>query len=172
MAKRGDLVRTKEVMLDALMHVWKDQSGAVFSDEFVFRFQTEGYCQVLCNNSLVGVEEEIISREIAHHRSIGRDFEWAVFSVDKPSNLVSILKSRGFEVGTKEIMCMFPLGEYSTFSNDDLRVMRVTDEAGLADFKSVADAVFGKDFSYTTGKLARCLEHSGQYWSFVETGRG
>ena len=151
-------MRAEKVMLDAIMHVWKDQSGAVFSDEYVIRFQTDGYCQVLCNKSLVGVEDEIVSREIAHHRSIGRDFEWAVFSVDEPSNFVSILEARGFEVGTKEVTCMFPLADYSSFSSSAIRVDRVTDATGLADFKSVAEAVFGKDYSYTTRKLVQCLE--------------
>ena len=139
------------------MHEWKTLGNPVFTDSMVVRFQTEGYCQVLANGSLEGVADAIIEREIAYHRSIGRSFEWKLFSSDLPADLLDRLVARGFEVGTKEVVCAVDLESYSQGGAQDIRVERVSNENQLNDFRSVAEAVFGKDISFTVGVLARCL---------------
>ena len=141
-------------MLEIYMQAWT--SGPVFSDRYITRFCTEGYCAVMANKSLVGVVDEIIEREIAHHESIGRSFEWTTFSTDEPADLALRLEKRGFEVGTKEVACMIPLADCD-FGCSQIRVERVIDESTLADFRAVAEGVFGKDYSYTTGVLAENL---------------
>ncbi len=139
------------------MREWKTLGNPVFTDSMVVRFETEGYCQVLANGSLEGVADEIIEREIAYHRSIGRSFEWKLFSTDLPADLLDRLVARGFEVGTKEVVCAVDLANYFRESDPDIRVERVSNEIQLNDFRSVAEAVFSKDFSFTTGVLAKCL---------------
>ena len=47
-----------------------------------------------------------------------------------------------------------------------LEVRKVIDEKGLADFRAVAEEVFGKDFAYTTGVLRESMTNGDG----VETG--
>ena len=157
MAKRRDLVREEAILLATLLHEYRTLGNPVFTDTTVVRFQTEGYCQVLANGSLVGVADEVIKREIAHHRSIGRSFEWKLFSTDLPADLLDRLVARGFEIGTKEVVCAVDLATCFREVDPEIRVERVSDEIQLNDFRSVAEAVFGKDFSFTVGVLARCI---------------
>ena len=144
-------------MLEVLLNSWRCSSDAVFSDEYIVRFQTEGYCQVITNGCLEGVADKIIEREIAHHRSIGRSFEWAYFSLDLPTDLKQKLVEHGFQPGIKEVICMIETDAIASQDIGSYRVERARDEKGLADFRAVAEAVFAKDFSYTTGVLAECL---------------
>ncbi len=144
-------------MLATLRQEWKTLGDPVFSDAMVVRFQTEGYCQVLANGNLEDIVDEVIDREIAHHRSINRSFEWKLFRTDLPADLLDRLVARGFEVGTKEVVCAVDLATYFREGDPDIRVERVSNENQLNDFRSVAEAVFGKDFSFTVGLLARCL---------------
>ena len=144
-------------MLATLLNEWKTLGDPVFTDAMVVRFQTDGYCQVLANGSLECIADEIIEREIAYHRSIGRSFEWKLFSTDLPADLLDRLVARGFEVGIKEVVCAVDLANYFREGDPDIRVERVSNESQLNDFRSVAEEVFGKDFSFTTGVLAKCL---------------
>ena len=144
-------------MLATLLKEWKTLGDPVFTDAMIVRFQTEGYCQVLANGSLEGIADEVIEREIAHHRSINRSFEWKLFSNDLPVDFLDRLIDHGFKPGTKEVVCAVDLSTYQLDVNPLIRVEQVDNEERLKDFRSVAEAVFGKDFSYTVGVLAKCL---------------
>lgn len=155
MAKRRDLVREKTLMLDLLQAQWK--AGSTHKDSFVTRYMDEWECMVMVNGDLSEVADEIIEREIDHHRSLGRPFEWKLFSSDLPSDLLDRLIARGFKVGIKEVVCAMDIGKQLPATNPSIIVRRVQTESELGDFRSVAEEVFQKDFSYTTAALAKCI---------------
>jgi GNAT superfamily N-acetyltransferase len=156
-AKRRDLVRAEAMMLNAILHQFRTLGNPSYSDDYVVRFENKGYCQVLAYGNLEGVADEIIEREIAHFRSVGRSFEWKVFGCDRPSDLLDRLIAKGFEVGIKEVVCAVDLATFHLEPSQLFRVEQVVNDTHLHDFRMVAEAVFGKDFSYTAGVLADCL---------------
>lgn len=150
-------------MLDTLLAEWRTLYTPSYSDEFIVRTQTPGYCSVMCAGSLESVADEIIQREIEVHDALGRDFEWTLYDSDLPSDMLDRLQSFGFEVGTKEVICGIAVDTAFFPEDSAIRVERVRDEKGLGDFRTVAEAVFEKDFSYTTSVLADCLEKRGTH---------
>ncbi len=148
-------------MLEAYLGELRNSTDAKYRDEFVVRFQTEGYCQVVCNGSLEGVEDEIIKREIEVHRALGRDFEWSLFSTDHPSDLFHRLLAHGFVPDTPEVICALDLNLLPE-STTPVRVEKVANPHQLADFRSVAEVVFEKDYTYTAGTLAECMRTGDQ----------
>lgn len=147
----GDMIR------DRLLHEWRTFGPIVYKDDYVVRIQTTGFCVVLSNGPLGEMADEIIEREIRHHSSIGRSFEWACLSVDSPSDLLERLVRRGFAMGEKEVTAVLDLSQIALQSPLH-EVRQVSDEATLADFRFVAEEVFQKDFSYTTNALRECLQ--------------
>jgi len=144
-------------MLKTLLHEWLTLGEPAFVDEYVCRFQALDSCAVCCAGSLEGVAEEVIQREIDFHQRLEQDFEWTVYGSDQPSDMLDRLERFGFEIGTKEVVCGLDLTSFSPPTPSGIRVERIKSPAMLADFRTVAEAVFSKDFSYTTGILAECL---------------
>jgi GNAT superfamily N-acetyltransferase len=142
-------------MLGLLQAQWK--AGSTYADSFVTRYMDEWECMVMVNGDLTEVTDEIIEREIEYHRSLGRSFEWKLFSCDLPSDLLECLTARGFEVGIKEVVCAMDISEQLPSAFSPINVKRVQTEDELRDFRSVAEEVFQKDFSYTTAALAKCI---------------
>lgn len=85
----------------------------------------------------------------------GREFEWKVFSFDTPSDLRERLVAAGFEEGPREAVMVYDLRQ-GVFTSE-LEVRRVTSVEGLPDFRRVAEAVFRKDYSFTTGQLETAI---------------
>jgi len=100
-----------------------------------------------------------IREEIASFKTLGRPFEWKTFSFDNPPNLVELLQSAGFEVGEREAVVVYDLedGLRPFESALSCEVLRVDDERRLNDFRTVAEAVFKKDYSLTTRQLSEAL---------------
>lgn len=103
--------------------------------------------------------DEVIQEEIAHFEALGQGFEWKVFSFDAPANLRERLEAAGAEVGEKEIVLMYDLAdglpENLLEVGNRAREVRTTDD--LAGYRLVAEAVFEKDYTFTTTELERAL---------------
>ncbi len=147
-------------MLETLMPQWK--VGATYSDSAVTRHTDDHDSMVMANGDLTGIANEIIKREIAYHQSIGRNFEWKLFSSDLPTNLLERLTDHGFQVGTKEVVCAMDIIQQMPTASPTIRVERVHSDEQLNDFRWVAESVFQKDFSYTTGELARHIANGSE----------
>jgi hypothetical protein len=143
------------MMLDLLQTQWK--AGSTYSDSFVTRYMDERECMVMVNGDLTENADEIIEREIEYHGFLGRSFEWKLFSSDVPSDLLDRLIARGFKVGIKEVVCAMDISQRLPEIDPSICVKRVRTESDLSDFRSVAEEVFEKDFSYTTAALAKCI---------------
>jgi hypothetical protein len=111
---------------------------------------------------------EVIEQEKAHFENLrlggfGKSFEWKVFSFDSPPDLREHLQAAGFEVGEREAVVMYDLDDgLEPFETEQAcEVKRVETLEQLADYRSVAEAVFEKDYTPTTQQLKEALE-SGQ----------
>ncbi|MBS1726457.1 MAG: hypothetical protein JST51_07020 [Armatimonadetes bacterium] len=144
-------------MLESLLDLWWSSPDVVYSDEYVVRSQTDGYCRVMPRKSLGAMTDDIIEREIVYHRHLGRSFEWTQTGFGDENKILDRLESHGFVIGTKEVICLIDLEAFDLSERSEIRVERVQDEQGLADFRAVAEEVFEKDFAYTTGVLRECL---------------
>lgn len=87
----------------------------------------------------------------------GESFEWKVFSFDTPPDLIERLAGAGFTIGPREAVVVYDLQEgLSTFETTaDVRQVVSLDQ--LVDFRAVAEAVFQKDYSFTTGQLEQAI---------------
>lgn len=99
--------------------------------------------------------DSVIKGEIDHFRALGQGFEWTVSSLDPPF-LQRRLEAAGFSVGTREVTVCYPLDDPIPAPEHEVR--EVEDEDGLADFCTVASAVFKKDFTPSTQSLRDELE--------------
>lgn len=133
-------------------------SGFQYRDEYVFRFQNEGYCSVISSGSVEGVADLIVQREIEVHRALGRSFEWTHFSSDRPTDMLQILAKHGLQIGTKEVICAIDLDSISMPEPNGVVVKRVCDDDALANFKSIGEAVFEKDYSYTANEIKDSID--------------
>jgi hypothetical protein len=98
-----------------------------------------------------------IREELAFFHGRGEDFEWKVFSYDEPFDLRDRLKVHGFAEGARETVVVYDLAQgplEAPFAGEVHRVERLDQ---LPDFRRVAEAVFGKDYSFTVGQLERAI---------------
>lgn len=97
------------------------------------------------------------------------EFEWKVFGHDRPADLLERLRTRGFEIGGKEELMAFDLGlDWPWLEDREFEVRRIDDESDLADFRTVAEEVFGKSFEPTSNELATAIrEGFAGYRGFV-----
>ncbi len=100
-----------------------------------------------------------IDAQIAHFRAKGQEFEWKLFGDDQPSDLRLRLLARGFEFGDKEAVVLFDLADgIERFEvESDCEVRRITDPLQIDDFRTVASAVFDKNYDPTSEELRQVL---------------
>ena len=55
--------------------------------------------------------EAVIDGEIEHFENLHREFEWKVYSHDKPQGLLAELRQRGFRIGQEEALMIRDLRE-------------------------------------------------------------
>lgn len=110
-----------------------------------------------------------IAREVAHHRASGVPFEWKLYAHDKPVDLRERLMRQGFAIGQHEAVLVLDLTVPPDWiTQPDTRVVRCNDAAGVADYRRVAETVFGKDFTFTATQLLDALRAgSTQHRAYV-----
>jgi len=103
--------------------------------------------------------DAVIDEQIAHYRELVSEFEWKLYAHDKPDDLLSRLRRRGFEIGPREAFMVFDLSNRAEWIHDsvDPAVIRVEREDQIADYRRVAEAVFDKDYAFTYGELAEAI---------------
>ena len=116
--------------------------------------------------------EAAVAGEVEHHRRLGVSFEWKLYAHDTPPGLVDVLRRHGFAVGPREAVLVYDLQQPPPWAADagdeGGRVERVDRPEQLAAFRRVAEAVFGKDYTFTTTALADALRSgSTQHRGYV-----
>jgi hypothetical protein len=99
------------------------------------------------------------AEEIEHHRSLGRPFEWKVYGHDRPADLKERLERRGFVIGEREAVLVLDLADAPAWVDAPLgvEVLRLARVEQIDMYRTVAEAVFGTDYSMTSGKLADAI---------------
>lgn len=85
---------------------------------------------------------EIIKEEINYFSNLGQDFEWKVYSYDKPDSLKDILVQEGFTIDEPEALMAMKLDDqHPLLINDQhFEINEITDEAGIQDIIDLEDA--------------------------------
>ncbi len=111
--------------------------------------------------------DALIEEQIDHYARLGVDFEWKVYGHDAPDDMLRRLEGRGFQVGAREAVLVRERGEGdpSTAATAG-SVSRIERVEQIADYRRVAEAVFGKSYDFTSNELAKalragCAQHRG-----------
>jgi hypothetical protein len=95
--------------------------------------------------------DETIAVEIAHHRGLGKSFEWKVYSHDPLADLRQRLLRRGFSSGPLEAVLVFDLAHLPKWGNHagvTVRCVETMEDVEL--YGNVSAAVFGKSFRFAS----------------------
>ncbi|WP_124728242.1 GNAT family N-acetyltransferase [Staphylospora marina] len=100
---------------------------------------------------------EVIRNELDYFRSLKQDFEWKVYSYDRPPHLKELLRREGFTVGEPEALMIIKLDERHPLLTRELssRVREITDEQGIRDIVALEDAVWGESHAGLGERLWR-----------------
>ncbi|MEU2716684.1 GNAT family N-acetyltransferase [Streptomyces sp. NPDC007205] len=91
--------------------------------------------------------DRVIREQIAHFTGLGRDFEWKLYGHDRPEDLGARLAAAGFLAEPEETLL---IGETDRLALDaepppGIRIVRVTDPAGVDLVVGVHEKAFGTD---------------------------
>ncbi|WP_149550239.1 GNAT family N-acetyltransferase [Streptomyces marokkonensis] len=90
-----------------------------------------------------------IAEQIAHFTGLGREFEWKLYGHDLPADLGQRLVAAGFTPGPDETLMIAEVDglDPGTEPPEGVRVVPVTDRAGVGQVAGVHEKVFGTDAS-------------------------
>ncbi len=111
--------------------------------------------------------DEVIKNELAYFGGLGRNFEWKLYSHDRPADLGAKLASHGFSVGGDEAIMALELAELPAellaSAHHDIR--RVVDEKGIADYAAVDAQAWPESDPSWMESIAATLRHDGEKMS-------
>ncbi|MGW6545948.1 GNAT family N-acetyltransferase [Streptomyces massasporeus] len=102
-----------------------------------------------------------IAGQISHYTGLGLDFEWKLYGYDRPADLGRRLREAGFAPGPEETLM---IGEAAALARaaappEGVRIVQVTDPAGVDLVADVHEKAFGADSSWLRHQLlARLLD--------------
>ncbi|MET7478366.1 GNAT family N-acetyltransferase [Streptomyces sp. NPDC005648] len=88
-----------------------------------------------------------IARQIAYYSGLGREFEWKLYGHDLPMDLGERLRSAGFESEPEETLMIAEVAglDLDARPPEGIRVLPVTDAAGVDLVVDVHEKAFGRD---------------------------
>lgn len=110
--------------------------------------------------------EAVIAREAGHYRGLGVAAEWKAYRHDRPGDLVARLGRHGFVCGAEEAVVVLDLarppawvelagaGTGTPTGSAGIAVVRIDQATQLPLFRRAAEAIFKKDWTFTTNQLA------------------
>lgn len=99
----------------------------------------------------------IIKQELDYFSNLGQDFEWKVYSYDKPDSLKDILEQEGFRVDTAEALMVMKLDDQHHLlkNNQYFGLKELTDEKGIQDIVDLEDAIWNESHAELGKRLWR-----------------
>jgi GNAT superfamily N-acetyltransferase len=106
--------------------------------------------------------DAVIARQVRYFRDLGQEFEWKLYDYDRPADLADRLLAAGFVPGTEETLMVADVGDVPTKAPlpAGVRLVPVTDEAGVAQVIEVHDRVFGIDHAQLHSALLAQLREA------------
>ncbi len=111
----------------------------------------EGWSGVAWSDLDAGTADRVIADQVAFFAGRGERFEWKLYSYDQPPDLAGRLLAAGFVAGDPESLMVADAarvagpGGAGPLLPDGVRLVPVTDEAGVEQIIEVHDQVFGAD---------------------------
>ncbi|MFE6169711.1 GNAT family N-acetyltransferase [Viridibacillus arvi] len=99
----------------------------------------------------------IIKHELNYFSDLGQDFEWKVYSYDKPDSLKDILEQEGFSVDAAEALMVMKLDEQHHLlkNNQHFDFKEITNEKGIQDIVDLEDAIWNESHAELGKRLWR-----------------
>lgn len=121
----------------------------------ISQFGENGF--IISSNVNEGNAREIIKKELSYFRNLKQNFEWKVYSYDKPDNLKDILQQEGFEIDQPEALMVMKLADRHPLLNNSqfLCVKEITDEQGILDIVVLEDTVWNESHAELGERLWR-----------------
>lgn len=96
-----------------------------------------------------------IAAQVAFFTSLGREFEWKLYAHDRPAGLAERLEAAGFVAEPAETLMVAEVAGLPTEVRlpEGVRLVPVTDEAGVDLLAGVHDLAFGTDGAWLRGRL-------------------
>jgi GNAT superfamily N-acetyltransferase len=111
----------------------------------------EGWSGIVWSDVQEGTADEVIAEQVAYFAGRGEQFEWKLYSYDRPPDLGQRLARAGFVSEDAEALMVADAGQIAgqdavgAVLPDGVRLVQVTDEAGVELMIDVHDRVFGPD---------------------------
>ncbi len=111
----------------------------------------EGWSGVAWSDVDAGTADAVIAEQVAYFAGRAEQFEWKTYSYDQPPDLGERLVAAGFVAEDAEALVVADAAEIAGQDGadgalpDGVRLVPVTDEAGVELMIDVADRVFGPD---------------------------
>ncbi len=128
----------------------------------------EGWCGITWSDLDAGTADAVIAEQVAYFAGRGEQFEWKLYSYDRPPDLGERLAAAGLVAEDAEALVVADAGEIAGHGGADgvlpggLRLVTVTDEAGIAPMVDVHERVFGPD-PHLRGRLLEQLRNSPEF---------
>lgn len=106
-----------------------------------------------------GTADAAIAAETAHFDALGRDFEWKLYSHDRPADLAGRLHAAGFVPEPEETLMVAEIAELPTEAPlpDGVRIDDVGDATGVRLMTRVNELAFGRVHAEMERQLLRQL---------------
>jgi GNAT superfamily N-acetyltransferase len=110
-----------------------------------------GWSGVVWSDLAAGSADAVIAEQVAYFAGRGEQFEWKLYSYDRPPDLSERLAAAGFAAEETEALMVADSGQIAGHGGtggalpDGVRLVPVTDEAGVELMIDVHDRVFGPD---------------------------
>lgn len=104
--------------------------------------------------------DDVIAEQVRYFTELGRGFEWKYYAHDRPADLPDRLLRAGFEPEPEEALMVADIADVPLDLEppDGVRLVSVTDAAGVALVIRVHEEVFGDDHGATGRAMLRQLE--------------
>ncbi|MFC7393810.1 GNAT family N-acetyltransferase [Scopulibacillus cellulosilyticus] len=128
----------------------------------ISQFGEKGF--IISSNLNENNAKKIIKEELNYFRNLGQDFEWKVYSYDKPYNLKDLLLQEGFKENESEALMVIPLDDKHPLLNNDLdfNLKEITDQQGIQDIVALENAVWNTPHAELGERLWRDKQNNPQ----------
>lgn len=90
--------------------------------------------------------DAVIAEQVRFFGEQRRTFEWKYYSYDHPADLPDRLRAAGLQPGEEEALMVADVADVPDLAAPEgIRVVEISDDAGLAQVKDIHDRVFGGD---------------------------
>jgi GNAT superfamily N-acetyltransferase len=111
----------------------------------------EGWSGIVWSDLDAGTADRVIAAQVAFYAARAEEFEWKLYSYDQPGDLAQRLAAAGFVAEETESLMVADCAQIAAPGGADValpegvRLVPVTDEAGVEQMIEVHDRVFGPD---------------------------